>query len=244
MSKKEEALKLALEALKTIDEAMPFPVAKLAQKAIGEVLAQPEQKPVAWVYPEGLEALKANRPWTAYGTRQEPNNTALYLSPQPAQQQEPVKYDCCGNCMRPQHEHNGNSCPKPYTTVWHAWDYDFSPYPAPAVNPSQQAIHCKHRRENSGVCPHHNLQCGWPKCNEPEQEPVAWMAERNGKYYAVDETDWGSFPVYTTPPQRKPLTDEQREQIYNEWCSKRDEVSYDDLMLAVEAAHGIKRDAS
>ena len=44
---------------------------------------KPEQEPVAWVYPEGLEALKAGKPWTAYGTRQEPNNTALYLSPQP-----------------------------------------------------------------------------------------------------------------------------------------------------------------
>ena len=39
---KDEALKLALEALKTIDEAMPFPVAKLAQAAIKEALAQPE----------------------------------------------------------------------------------------------------------------------------------------------------------------------------------------------------------
>ena len=43
---KDEALKLALEALKQIDEAMPFPVAKLAQAAIKEALAQP--KPVAW----------------------------------------------------------------------------------------------------------------------------------------------------------------------------------------------------
>ena len=38
---KDEALKLALEALKQIDEAMPFPVAKLAQAAIKEALAQP-----------------------------------------------------------------------------------------------------------------------------------------------------------------------------------------------------------
>jgi hypothetical protein len=29
-------------------------------------------------------------------------------------------------------------------------------------------IHCRHRLENNGVCPQHNLQCGWPKCNEPE----------------------------------------------------------------------------
>ena len=43
---KDEALKLALEALKQIDEAMPVPVAKLAQAAIKEALAQPEQEPV------------------------------------------------------------------------------------------------------------------------------------------------------------------------------------------------------
>ena len=45
---KDEALKLALEALKQIDEAMPFPVAKLAQASIKEALAQPQQEPVAW----------------------------------------------------------------------------------------------------------------------------------------------------------------------------------------------------
>ena len=31
---------------------------------------------------------------------------------------------------------------------------------------------CKDKLENNGTCPHHNLQCGWPKCNEPEQEFV------------------------------------------------------------------------
>ena len=59
-----ETLKLALEALKQIDEAMPFPVAKLAQSALREALAsqgealaseaieqpaQPQQEPVAWM---------------------------------------------------------------------------------------------------------------------------------------------------------------------------------------------------
>ena len=46
---KDEALKLALEALKTIDEAMPFPVAKLAQAAIKEALAQPEPEYLAFM---------------------------------------------------------------------------------------------------------------------------------------------------------------------------------------------------
>jgi hypothetical protein len=46
---KDEALKLALEALKQIDEAMPFPVAKLAQKVIKEALAQPEPEYLAFM---------------------------------------------------------------------------------------------------------------------------------------------------------------------------------------------------
>ena len=45
---KDEALTLALEAFKQIDEAMPFPVAKFAQAAIREALAQPEQEQVAY----------------------------------------------------------------------------------------------------------------------------------------------------------------------------------------------------
>ena len=44
-----EVLKLALEALKQIDEAMPFPVAKLAIMEADKALAQPEQEPVAWM---------------------------------------------------------------------------------------------------------------------------------------------------------------------------------------------------
>ena len=38
-------MKLALKALKQIDEAMPFPVAKLAIMEAEKALAQPEQKP-------------------------------------------------------------------------------------------------------------------------------------------------------------------------------------------------------
>ena len=45
MTTKDEALRMALEALRQIDEAMPFPVAKLAQKVIKEALAEPEQEP-------------------------------------------------------------------------------------------------------------------------------------------------------------------------------------------------------
>ncbi len=45
MTDKTQAMKLALEALKQIDEAMPFPVAKLAQAALQEALATPQPLP-------------------------------------------------------------------------------------------------------------------------------------------------------------------------------------------------------
>ena len=52
--------------------------------ALNQAIAEAEQQePVAWVYPEGLEALKNGKPWTAYGTKQEANNIALYLHPTP-----------------------------------------------------------------------------------------------------------------------------------------------------------------
>jgi hypothetical protein len=59
--------------------------------------------------------------------------------------QEPVAVDCCANCLRPEREHQDGKCPKPFTTVWHAWDYDFPPDAQPAAQPA------------------------------PVQEPVAWM---------------------------------------------------------------------
>ena len=74
---KDEALKMALEALKQIDEAMPFPVAKLAQASIKEALAQPEQEPVAWIStgPARMIHWTADKP--AYGDDWVP----LYTTP-------------------------------------------------------------------------------------------------------------------------------------------------------------------
>ena len=84
-----------------------------------------------------------------------------------------------------------------------------------------------------------------------EQEPVAWMSE-----HRFDELRKG-FPVmttltkqrafeddvafYTTPPQRKPLTDEMLDDIY--YCVEggRNELeTWRQQARAVEAAHGIK----
>ena len=84
---KDEALKLALEALKQIDEAMPFPVAKLAQAAIKEALAQPEQEPVAWISATELLVMRGNalggaKDWRVnLGLEPEEGDVGLYTTP-------------------------------------------------------------------------------------------------------------------------------------------------------------------
>jgi hypothetical protein len=54
---------------------------KATMDALRERLAQPEQEPIAWVYQEGLEALKSGRPWTAYGSNGY-SRIPLYLNAQ------------------------------------------------------------------------------------------------------------------------------------------------------------------
>ena len=51
---------------------------------------------------------------------------------------------------------------------------------------------------------------------EPAQEPVAWMVyTEDGKYVCVTDNPndlvgaYRALPIYTTPPQRPPLTDEE-----------------------------------
>ena len=88
---KDEALKLALEALETLEKCEPSyskiwslkDNARITITAIKEALAQPAfvQEPVAWLYPEGLEALQRGKCWTAYGTKQDDDcNIPVYLN--------------------------------------------------------------------------------------------------------------------------------------------------------------------
>ena len=85
---------------------------------------------------------------------------------------------------------------------------------------------------------------------EPEQEPVATVAEVHMSRYTIEWTN-GPLPegtkLYTTPPQRKPLTDEQITQVANSVYGETDVHSVEliciDFARAIEAAHGIKGDA-
>jgi hypothetical protein len=68
-----------------------------------------------------------------------------------------------------------------------------------------------------------------------QQEPVAWLHPANATCVTTDPTAYArGIPLYTAPPQRKPLTDEEIGRIAGDcldaWSCAR----------AIEAAHGIK----
>ena len=80
-----------------------------------------------------------------------------------------------------------------------------------------------------------------------QQEPVAKIHtwHRNGMQHA-ELLDWGAeieslpdgeYELYTSPPHRKPLTDEQRQYVVQMW--RGGNWTAGDIIDAVEAAHGI-----
>ena len=81
---------------------------------------------------------------------------------------------------------------------------------------------------------------------QPEQEPVAILHRYPSKCrMTVEYTDEitevreGSWPLYTTPPQRKPLTDEEIIVIVAECASSHQHTDIH-FARAIERAHGIK----
>ena len=79
---------------------------------------------------------------------------------------------------------------------------------------------------------------------QPEQEPVAIVDANDEGYWAEilpDRNVKVSQLLYATPPQRKPLTDEERLAIRTKWMGGN--WTCGDIIDAVEAAHGIKGEA-
>ena len=73
-------------------------------------------------------------------------------------------------------------------------------------------------------------------------EPVAWM-DRDGDIYPMPETEGWRPPhtlLYTHPPQRKPLTDEELVDIVGNCASDSGGwFRYHAFARAIERAHGI-----
>jgi len=86
--------------------------------------------------------------------------------------------------------------------------------------------------------------CVWtdhhPDCKLAKDEPVAWMNGWGDLFKNLDDVERGQTmqPLYTTPPQRKPLTDDEIEELDMETSG-----TVHDFVRAIEAAHGIKGEA-
>jgi hypothetical protein len=81
-----------------------------------------------------------------------------------------------------------------------------------------------------------------PECKQLEQEPVAWLyrdAWGTMKLSQVTPPPVGAFPVYTAPPQHKPLTDEEMKKIWYAMQNIMGWYSFQEIARAIEAAHGI-----
>ena len=78
---------------------------------------------------------------------------------------------------------------------------------------------------------------------QQEQEPVAWISTGPARmiHWTADKPAYGDdwVPLYTTPPQRKPLTDEDVERIVREARVGEHGIGYT-IARAIEAAHNIK----
>jgi hypothetical protein len=78
---------------------------------------------------------------------------------------------------------------------------------------------------------------------EAKVEPVAWMDEYGRLLKYVDHICPTDTPLYTTPPQRKPLTDEEIEKIWGNrpmMLNAHNSRPRIEFVRAIEAAHGIK----
>ena len=78
---------------------------------------------------------------------------------------------------------------------------------------------------------------------QPEQEPLAWISTGTARmiHWTADKPAYGDdwVPLYTAPPQRKPLTDEDVERIVREARVGEHGIGYT-IARAIEAAHNIK----
>ena len=86
------------------------------------------------------------------------------------------------------------------------------------------------------------LKVGKEALAQPEQEPVANVVLRDGlpTLLANNQIKPTDERLYTTPPQRKPLSDEEMKKIWYAMQNIMGWYSFQEIARAIEAAHGIK----
>ena len=154
--------------------------------------AQPEQEPVAWMYQDkSTHQVSFQKHMKAFVDHSKTSEVPLYGKPLANHELQCV---CgavwCGDEM----VHLPNKTP-----------------PQPKQD-KERCVGCEACIDTA--CGRDECPKGWPKAAQPEQEPVACVVPHG----ATMRLEWASVdaahnakigPLYTTPPQRKPLTDEE-----------------------------------
>ena len=241
MTTQTEALKMALEAL---ENTSPLGFNMESDKrfyaaitAIKEALAQPEQEPAFWYSAQEDEFMthkirKEHERLNSYTHKVGKFDLPLYTHPSVPTAQP--------DCTRSHpHEEMSKEC-------------ELRTEIARLTNCLKRANAQAEHLEREWYLRGDEIERLTAQLKEPEQKPVAWIKEGWGpdcgpyiEFYRDDEMGWRDrkewMPLYTTPPKRKPLTDEQ---IVDTWADcpadHDDTINVLTLARAIEAAHGIK----
>jgi hypothetical protein len=118
------------------------------------------------------------------------------------------------------------------------------------------ALEAHHKNERHNSVAETNYWCNQYKLlahqaiealvKQEQGEPVAWCRYEDGMWVYYETKAWDDLqPLYTTPQQRKPLTEFEKAELINKhtiWSvtAGRWVLKDFDLIDAIEAAHGIK----
>lgn len=75
-------------------------------------------------------------------------------------------------------------------------------------------------------------------------EPVAWKTDDIELYVREDKFGLYNIPLYTSPSQRQPLTDERCDDIRRNLSVYVGPLAFDEIRRAIEKAHGITSGAA
>ena len=252
-----EVLKLALEALELHGKQYPHMVKGYCLDAIAAIkkaLAQPEQEPVAYGMWDTMIGCGGRMMYVRLDKGQDGCTVPLYTHPlvptaQPEQESVRLRRGNILRCIE-----TNELC-----TVWSTsttgktlvkWGANsFGEYTAEQIGelfwlePEPDNLELAAEKSDNYASFHAGYRFAVAHhLAQPEQEPVAFICE----FYADEGHPFVSFepvkhgtntPLYTTPPQRKPLSNEEIYKIYRDCGDLNVKIN---IARAIEAAHGIK----
>lgn len=229
----QEALKLALEALELHGKQYPHMVKGYcldAINAIKKALAQPDGRSFAEVHPRNPDATCKCEHWQSCIDCHPTAHTEKYITDAMKVRQAVSE----AVLQQPEQDPIGYLCENAVGHKYFRWKKPSGVYKpialyAAPIQPEQEPVAWSY----------------WQSCLNDDGTQTAPWVHRLSKFQPSESIiNKDITPLYTTPPQRKPLTDEQAELLIENsdgrWCDGEFRIDGPDLMRLLKAAHGIK----